>query len=109
MLYISAQDFFEKASAQIRFSRQEELEAAAQMKAGDMAARDRIAASYLPVVAARIRRLPKDMQSTSFIYSCICALEREIDAFDFFQDSEPFMHRLGLVIQREVANHIAGM
>ena len=74
MLFTCAEDFFHKASKIKRLSRQEEKDLFVCRKAGDMTARERIIESYLVIVAARIRRLPKDMQSLDLIYSCIQAL-----------------------------------
>jgi len=106
MLFTCAEDFFHKASKIKRLSRQEEKDLFVCMKAGDMTARERIIESYLVIVAARIRRLPKDMQSLDLIYSCIQALERAVDQFNFLQEGETFTHRLCSITQREFARHI---
>lgn len=106
MLFTCAEDFFNKVSKIKRLSRQEEKDLFVCMKAGDMTARGRIIENYLVIVAARIRRLPKDMQSLDLIYSCIQALERAVDQFNFLQESETFTHRLCSITQREFTRHI---
>ncbi len=107
MLFICAEDFFNKALTAKRLSRQEEEDIFARMRAGDTVAREQMIEGYLAVVAARIKRLPKDMQSLDLIYSCMQALERAVDQFDFSQEGEPFTHRLGLLIKRELTRSIA--
>ncbi len=107
MLFTCAEDFFHKASKIKRLSRQEEKDLFICMKAGDMTARERIIESYLVIVAARIRRLPKDMQSLDLIYSCIQALECAVDQFNFLQEGETFAHKVCLVAQKEFTQNIA--
>ena len=107
MLFTCAEDFFNKVSKIKRLSRQEEKALFVCMKAGDMTARERIIESYLVIVAARIRRLPKHMQSLDLIYSCIQALERAVDQFNFLQECEPFTHKVCLLCQKEFAKNIA--
>ena len=107
MLFTCAEDFYGKVSQIKRVSREEEKELFICMKSGDVGARRRIVESYLVVVAARIKRLPKDMQSLDLIYSCIQALERAVDQFNFLQDGETFTHQLCSITQREIARHIA--
>ena len=109
MLFISAEDFFDKVSKIKRLSSQEEKEHFARMKAGGATARERIVESYLVIIAARIRRLPKDMQSLDLIYRCIQRLEREVDHFDFLQAGEAFTHRVSSFTQREIVRYIGGI
>ena len=72
-----------------------------------MRARERIIESYLVIVAARIKRLPKNMQSLDLIYNCIQTLGCAVDQFNFLQEAEPFAHRLCLIVQREITRQIA--
>ena len=107
MLFTCAKDFFDKASNIERISRQQEKELYSLIKAGDTTARDKMVESYLFIVASRIKRLPNDIHSIDLIYSCVDKLEKEVDKFDFSNDGETFTHRLTLIIQKEITNHIA--
>lgn len=107
MLFISAQDFFDKASKIQRLTRDQEKELYLLMKGGDMSAREKIVESYLIIVASRIKRLSKEMHSLDLIYSCLNALESQVDKFNFLSDGETFTHRLALVIQKETTNYLA--
>ena len=62
MIYISIEDFYKKAESCHVLSRQEEIECAQQMKNGDAAARERLIESYLPMVAAHVKRTNPHMQ-----------------------------------------------
>ena len=107
MLFVSVKDFFAKASREQRLSREQEKELYSLMKSGDTTARDKMLESYLFIVASRIKRLSNDMHSLDLIYSCLEELEKEVDKFDFSNDGETFTHRLTLIIQKEITNHIA--
>ena len=106
MIFISADDFFEKVSAIPRLSRDEEIELARRMAAGDAEARTRLIEGYLPVAAARIRRLPRRFQTLGMVLYCVHYTARAVDSFDFFQDSEPFVHRLNWRLRNAVAAYI---
>lgn len=60
MVYVSVEDFFEKAGACCILTRQEEVECAKQMKDGDRLAREKLMQSYLPMVVERVKRAPSD-------------------------------------------------
>ena len=60
MIFLSVEDFFEKADACRKPERQEELEYARKMKAGDEEARERLVEGYLPQVAGYIRASRKE-------------------------------------------------
>ena len=94
MLFISVDDFFQKARDVIRLSRNDEKKYALKMKEGDMQARQAIVNSYLPMVASYVKRSPKEYQSLKMIYSCVRSLEKGVDTFSFLQDSETFTHHL---------------
>jgi DNA-directed RNA polymerase sigma subunit (sigma70/sigma32) len=106
MLYIHAQDFFEKVSAYKRLSRQEEIAAATAMKQGDAQARQRLMESYLPMVAGHIRRSKPRYRTLTLVYTCLQALEKEVDSFNFLQDREPFAHRLSWRLRRTILEYI---
>ena len=106
MIYISVDDFYEKVSAFSGMSRQEEIECARQMKNGDILARERLIQSYLPMVAAHIKRVASHRQSLGMILYCQQALEKAVDSFDFFQDSELFSHRLSWYLRQAVTKYI---
>ena len=94
MLFISVDDFFQKARDVICLSRNDEKKYALKMKEGDAEARQAIVNNYLPMVASYIRRSPKELQTLETIYSCIRSLEKGVDGFNFLQDSETFTHHL---------------
>ena len=104
MLYIRAEDFYEEARSCSAMSRQEELQCARQMREGDALARERLIRSYLPMTAAYISRMPAHRQSLRLILDC---RQKAVDAFDFFQDSEPFSHRLNWYLRSAVTKYIA--
>ena len=108
MLYISFDDFLEKSRACRRLSRDAEKELAAAMLAGDASAREQLIQSYLPSVAAHIKRCPSHLQTITLVYACLQALEKAVDSFDFLQDSESFSHRLSWWLRQTTTAHIAG-
>ena len=70
------------------------IECAKQMKLGDASARTRLIESYLPMVAAVVRRAPKQMQTLRLVLLCESELEKAVDSFNFLQEGETFAHRL---------------
>lgn len=109
MLFISVDDFYSKVSAIPAMNRQEEIECAAQMKAGDALARERLIQGYLPMVAGCIKRAPAHVQSLGLIMSCLQMLEKAVDSFDFLQDSESFSHRLNWVLRQTVVKYMVNL
>lgn len=107
MIYISVKDFFEKVSSFSVMTRQEEIECAKQMKAGDEHARERLIQSYLTMVAAHIKRMSSENQTLGLIVYCQHALEHAVDTFDFLQDSETFSHRLSWCLRQASTKYIA--
>lgn len=106
MIYISVDDYYEKASSFSVMSRKEEIACAQQMKNGDTHARERLIQSYLPIVASHVKRAPSYMQNLGLILYFQQALENAVDTFDFFQDSEPFLHRLSWHLRQAVTKYI---
>ena len=102
-------DFFNKATKAEKLSREQEIACAAQAKAKDAEAFERLIQSYLPVIASYLRRVGKEMQSMELLYRLLHVLRREADAFDFAQDSEPFMHRLSLRLKQAVTAYVADL
>lgn len=100
MLFISAEDFFQKVRGIQKHSAAEEKILAARMNAGDADARQAIVNSYLPMVAANIRRYPKELQTLDTVYTCIQSLEEGVDRFNFLQDSETFTHHLSWCLRQ---------
>lgn len=94
MLFISIDDFFQKAFNMTRLSREDEKNAALKMKENDAEARQAIINSYLPIVAGCIKRWPERIQTLDTAYRCILSLEQGVDSFNFLQDGETFMHHL---------------
>ena len=76
-----------------RLSREEERCLAREM-AHDPAARGQLIRSYFPMVAASIRRAPRELHTLQTVYACLDSLEKGVDHFDFLQDSESFTHHL---------------
>lgn len=107
MLFVTAQHFFSEAAGQKRLDRQEEIACAARMRAGDADARAALTQSYLPFVAASVKRVSTGEPSLELICRFVCTLEREVEAFDFSQESEPFTHRLSLALKKTTAEYIA--
>ena len=107
MLYISVEDFYDKTKNCTRLSRQEEIECAKQMKAGDASARERLIESYLPMVVATVKRSPAFMQTLGFVFSCLNELEKAVDSFNFLQDGETFTHRLSWHMRQVTTRYIA--
>ena len=105
MLYISVDDFYQKVGSISAMSRQEEIECAHQMKNGDHLARERLIRSYLPMVAGHIKNVTPSIRSLGLILYCQQALEKAVDTFDFFQDSEPFLHRLSWCLRQAVTKY----
>ena len=106
MFFISIEDFYERAASCTKLSRKEEIECASKMKNGDYYAREQLVQSYLPMVAAHIKRVPSHMQSFRLILYCQNALEHAVDTFDVFQESESFAHRLSWYLRQTVAKYM---
>ena len=106
MLYLSKEDFFKKAAVE-RISRDEEKAYAVRMKNGDIEARSAIVTGYLPFVASYLKRTLGNEVSLEAIYRCVGVLEDLVDKFNFLQDSESFVHRLGLQLRNTLNGYIA--
>ena len=106
MLFLSLEDFYEKVSTCSRLTREEEIECAKKMQEGDVHSRERLIQSYLPVVAANIRRAKPQMQNLGLVLYCQKALENAVDSFNFLQDSETFMHRLSWHLRQAITGYI---
>ena len=106
MVYISIEDFYKKAASCHVMDRQEEIECANKMKAGDSEAREQLIQSYLPMVAGHIKGTKPHLQTLGLVLYCVQALEKAVDSFDFLQDSEPFSHRLSWWLRQAVAKYL---
>ena len=107
MIFTCREDFLEKAGACERLSRESEKASAIAAKEGSAEARRKLAASYLPVVAAFFKRQSPEMQTLELAYRLCAALEKNVSGFDFLQESETFLHRLSLAMRRELVRYIA--
>ena len=107
MLFISVEDFYEKAALCTKLTRQEEMECAINMKNGDMAARERLIQSYIPMTAGIIKHKPANMQTLGLALYCMQALEKAVDSFDFIQAREPFSHHLSRWLRQAMTGYIA--
>lgn len=105
MIYISVEDFYQKVSTLSPMSREEERACAKRMQEGDPTARKQLVDSYLPMVAAHVRRCG-NLQSLSLVMHCVQALENSVDRFNFLQDSETFSHRLSWALRQATTKHI---
>lgn len=106
VIYSTIDDFYAKVGTCTRLTRQEEIECAKAMNAGDTAARERLIQSYIPMVAGHIKHMKPHLQTLGLVLYCMQALEKAVDSFDFLQDSEPFSHRLSWWLRQAVANYI---
>ena len=107
MLFVTLEDFYQKAASCQRLTRQEELECAERMAKGDAAARQQLIESYLPVAAARVKREAEHMRTLTLALYYVQALEKCVDSFRFQQDSEPFIHRLSWALRQALTRYIA--
>ncbi len=105
MIFITVEDFYEKASACSFMSRQEEVECAKKIQAGDAEAREQMIQSYIPMVAAHIKHTKPDLQQIGLVVYCMKALEKAVDSFNFLQDSEKFSHRLSWCLRQATINY----
>ena len=107
MIYITIDDFYKRANACVRLSREEEIACAKQMKNGDAEARRKLIESYLPFLAGNIQRLPEKRQTITLALRSEQMLEKLVDSFDFLQESETFIHRLSWGMKQVVTKYIA--
>ena len=107
MIFFNIDDFYGKADGYIRLSRQEEIECAKAMKNGDSIAREQLIQSYIPMVAAHVKRMKPHLQTLGLVMYCVNALEKAVDSFDFLQDSETFSHRLSWWLRDATVKYIA--
>ena len=106
MIFSSIDEFYQKADSYSYISRQEEIDCATKMKSGDLAAREKLIESYVPMVAVYIKHLKPHLQTFGLVLYCMQALEKAVNSFDFLQDSEPFSHRLSWWLRQAVTNYI---
>ena len=107
MVYISIEDFYEKAGLCNRLTREQEIECAKEMKNGNMAARERLIQSYIPMVAGHIKYMKPQFQTVELVSDCMNALEKAVDSFNFLQESETFTHRLSWWLRETSTRYIA--
>lgn len=105
MLFIDLRDYYEQVGKCTRLSREEEIECACRMKAGDEEARERLIQSYLPMTASYVRRAPVHVQSFGLALYCLNALEKALDSFNFEQEGETFAHRLSWYLRQAVVRY----
>lgn len=108
MIFVTVEDFLEKAGRIPPLTREEELACAKRMEAGDMAARERLIQGCLPMTAVYIRRLPPERRTLELILRCCRAAEKAVDSFPFRQDGERFSHRLSWWMRQTVTAYLAG-
>ena len=107
MIFISIEDFYQKAESCHRLTREEEIQCAGQMKAGDTSARQRLMESYLPMVAGYLRRAKPHMQTLTLALYYVHALGRAVDSFDFLQSNESFVNRLSRGLRQATTSYMA--
>jgi len=106
MLFISVNDFFNKAAKAHRISKEEEKKYALQKADGDAVAREKIISSYLPFVASYIKRAPNNVHTLKTVYCCVRSLEEGVDSFNFLQDNETFSHHLSRRLRQTITSCI---
>lgn len=102
MLFISVDDFLQKARDVIRLSRNDEKKLSLEMESASVDDRKAIVNSYLPMVVSYIRCSPKELQTLETIYSCVCSLKKGVDSFNYLQDSETFTHHLSWPLRQYI-------
>ena len=107
MVFVSIEDFYEKAGRCAVLTPEEAMDCALRMKAGDETARERLIQSYTPMVARYVKRLRTPMQTLTAAMYCMHALERAVDSFDFTKGSETFPHYLSLYLKQAAVKYIA--
>ena len=105
MIFISIEDFYEKAAACRTMTREEEMECAMRMQNGDKEAREQMIQSYIPMVASHIKHAKPDIQQLGLVIYCMRALEKAVDFFNFLQDSETFAHRLNWYLRQATMDY----
>ena len=106
-MYLCPDDFYRQAASATRLTREEECACAESFAKGDSAARQKLIESYLPQVAAPVRRAPKHLQTLRTIYAALTALEQGVDTFDFLQTGETFTHHLSWRLRQCITRCIA--
>lgn len=107
MLFVSIDDFFEKADLCTPLSREEELHYAREMNEGNADAKKKLLHGYLPHVAAHLKRWPARYVSLELIYRCCQSLDKAVSSFDFIQSSEKFSHRLRWFLRQTTVRYLA--
>ncbi len=107
MLFISVEDFFEKALVTVRLTREEEKSLALKMKQGDAEARSSIINSYLPMAASYVKRAPKEVQTLNTVYLLVQSLEKCVDVYNFQNDGDTFAHYLSWRFRQCITRCIA--
>lgn len=107
MLFISVEDFLTQASAVRRLSRAEEQALAKRMADGDAAARQTLVRNGLPLVAAFVRRAPREIRTLHTVYACIAEVEKGVDRFPFLQEGETFAHHMGWRLRQCITRCLA--
>ncbi len=107
MLFLCIEDFYQTAKQATPLTREEEKTCAKKMMQGDSEARDRIINAYLPLVASRIRRGLKELQSLNSVYHCLHTLETEVDRFPFLQDHYRFTDYLSSMLRQTLTRCLA--
>jgi DNA-directed RNA polymerase sigma subunit (sigma70/sigma32) len=107
MLFVSVEDFFEKAALTVRLTREEEKKLAIKMKQGDAEARGAIINSYLPMAAAYVKRAPKAVQTLNTVYLLVQSLEKGVDVYNFEHEGDTFAHHLSWRFRQCITRCIA--
>ncbi|MBR7142489.1 MAG: hypothetical protein IKD06_03010 [Clostridia bacterium] len=94
MVFVTLDDFLSKAKKLPRLSREEEKALGLRKAAGDAAAKEALIQGFLPFVAGKVEQAPKQVQTMNTLFQCLDELEKAVEAFDFLQEGEPFIHCL---------------
>lgn len=71
MVFITIEDFYEKAASCRRLSQQEKLDCTAQRKNGNETARERLIESYLSMATGHIKRMTPNLQTLGLAVFCM--------------------------------------
>ena len=107
MVFVSVEDFFAQVKGISHLSREEEKTLGLQMAAGDTVAKETLRRHYLPLVASYVRRAPQEIRTLRTVYTCIAALDKGLDSFNFAQDGEPFIHHMSWRLRQCLTRCIA--
>ena len=107
MLFISFEDFVNKACGLEKLTVEKAEKLYIAMKKGDESARKALIEGYLYLVKGHLLRLNPEMRTLRHVMECVSALEKAVDSFNFSTKSETFAHRLSFYLRNATTKYIA--